>query len=75
MTDPTREELEALQASYYAALSAVSSGQSYTVDGLTLTRADIHSIRTQLTQIRRQLIDLDVSEAGGRQGQRVPVWS
>ena len=75
MTDPTREELEALKTAYMAALSAVSGGQSYTIDEMTLTRADLMSIRTTLNLIRRQLIDLDVSEAGGRQGQRVPVWS
>lgn len=75
MSDPTREELEAQLAAYQAALTAVSGGQSYTIDGLELTRMEVGAINRMITQLRRQLIDFDVNAAGGRMGQRVPVWS
>lgn len=74
-TDPTRQELEDSLAQWRAADTAAAQGQSYTIDGLTITRADAGYIKHRITFYRRQLIDLDVSEAGGRQGQRVPVWN
>jgi len=73
--DPTKEELEATLAQWRAAESALAGGQSYTIDGLMLTRVDMHAVKNQITQLRRQLIDIEVAAQGGKQGQRVPVWS
>ena len=73
--DPTREKLELALAEWRKAELAVAGGQSYTIDNLTLTRVDSHSIKNRITDLRRQLIDITAFEAGGRQGQRVPVWS
>jgi hypothetical protein len=75
MSDYTREELEKQWQEWNAALAAVSTGSSYTIDNLTLTRADLFQIMQVIKRIRRELIDFDVDAAGGRQGQRVPVWS
>lgn len=74
-TDETRQEIEDHLAVWRDAADKVASGQSYTIDGLSLTRESSSFIKTQITNYRRQLIDLDAAELGGRQGQRVPVWN
>lgn len=74
-TDPTREELEAGLAAWQSADTALAQGQSYTIDGLSITRTDAGYVKNRITFYRRQLIDLDASEAGGQQGIRVPVWN
>jgi hypothetical protein len=73
--DPTEEELKAALAQWQAADAALAGGQSYTIDGLMLTRVDAHQVKNKITYYRRQLIDLAVAAAGGQQGQRKPVWS
>ncbi len=59
----TREELEAMAASWKAALNALASGavQSYSIDGRSLTRYDLPKIRSMLEWIAGQLAELDGS--------------
>lgn len=75
MSDPTREELDAALAKWQEAELAIAGGSAYTIDGLSIQRQDAGYVKNRITFYRRQLIDLDVSESGGRQGQRVPVWN
>lgn len=51
----TRDELIQLISSWKAAYKAASSGQSYTIDGRTLTRQNVPEIRNQLSYLERQL--------------------
>lgn len=51
----TREEILQLISSWKAAYKAASSGQSYTIDGRTLTRQNVSEIRNQLSYLERQL--------------------
>ena len=51
----TREELLQLISSWKAAYKAASAGQSYTIDGRTLTRQHVSEIRHQLSYLERQL--------------------
>ena len=51
----TREELLQLISSWKAAYKAASAGQSYTIDGRTLTRQNVSEIRNQLSYLERQL--------------------
>ena len=54
----TREELLQLLSLWKAAYKAASSGQSYTIDGRTLTRQNVAEIRAQLSYLERQLAAL-----------------
>ena len=73
--DPIKSELVTQLAAWRAAQVATAGGRQYVIDGLQLTRADADVIANKITEIRREIIDLDVAAAGGRQGERVPVWS
>ena len=60
----TREELLQLISSWKAAYKAASSGQSYTIDGRTLTRQNVSEIRAQLSYLERQLDALSGKGSG-----------
>ncbi len=75
MTDPTKELLEEQLAAWNAAQLATASGKSYQLGSMMLTRSDSVEIKNKISEIRRQLIDLDTAARGGRQGIRRPVWS
>lgn len=70
----TREEIEAKIAEAEAALSAINSGQSYTVDGQTVTRADSTQLRQNLAYWRRELINFDDAAAGQQVGVIPVTW-
>ena len=73
--DPTREYLETELAKARDALSASQGVTSYTVADQTIVRAEQDRIRITIRDLQRQLINLDVAEAGGTQGQKIPVWN
>ncbi len=74
MTDYTKQELETAIEKYKSAILAVSGGQSYSIDGMTVTRADVMQLKTELARLRRQWIDLDDIENGAQAGLKVPRW-
>jgi len=73
--DPVKSELVTQLAAWRKAQAATAGGKSYTIDGIALTRADAIDIKTTIDRLRREIIDLEVAAAGGRQGVRVPRWS
>lgn len=79
MTEPTsRAAVQADLDAWWAALRALATGQSYTIAGRQLTRADEPSVRSQiayLTRIRDSFVDaarVDPPTAGGF---KVAAWS
>jgi hypothetical protein len=74
MADLTREEIEAKRDAAMAALEAVTSGQSYTIDGQTLMRADIPGIKTMIGLWERKLINFDDLAAGDQAGVIETKW-
>lgn len=53
---------------WVAADSAVSSGQSYSIDGRSLTRANVADIRDQITYWNNQVNSLTAKAAGNNNG-------
>lgn len=71
MSDPvTKEKAEEMFDLYWKAQAAVSKGQSYTIDGRSLTRANLKEINTQLQYWRGQVMRLCASGHGGIQVRR-----
>ncbi|MFI3270782.1 MAG: DUF6148 family protein [Pseudomonadota bacterium] len=68
MTRWKKEELEELLALWKAAYRAASTGQSYTIQGRTLTRYDLPEIRAQIEYLSNQL---DILEGKGSGSKRV----
>ena len=60
----TRQELLRLIALWKAAYMAASTGQSYTIDGRSLTRQNVPEIRAQLSYLERQLEALSGNGSG-----------
>lgn len=55
----TREELQAEMSLWKKALSACATGKSYSIDGRSLTRHDLPSIRQHLAWLQDQLAAID----------------
>ena len=55
----TREELQDLIAAWKAAYKAAATGQSYTIQGRSLTRYDLPEIRKQLAYLEGELAALE----------------
>jgi hypothetical protein len=75
VSDPTIEDLTAQLTAWRAAQTATAGGSQYALDGLQLTRADALVIKDKITELRREIINLEVAAAGGQQGVLVPTWS
>lgn len=67
----TLPEITALRAAWYAAELAVATGQSYTISGRTLTRADAAFITKQLAKYDAQLSALTAGRGRGVRAIRV----
>lgn len=65
----TREELLDLIAHWKAAYKAVSFGQSYNIDGRSLTYQHVSEIRAQLNFLQRELDALTIGGSGIRRVQ------
>lgn len=74
-SDPTIPDLLIQLSAWRAAQTATAGGSQYAIDGLQLTRADALVIKDKITELRREIINLEVAAAGGRQGVMVPTWS
>lgn len=67
----TLAEIQALRAAWYAAELAVATGQSYTIGGRTLTRADAAFISRQLAKYDAQLTAAEAGRGPGVRAIRV----
>lgn len=59
-----REILERRLLRYMEAEDAILSGQSYSVEGLSLTRADLDTVRKVIAQLDNQLAAIKAKESG-----------
>lgn len=61
----TRTQITEMIAAYNAAELAVLKGKSYTINGRSLTRADLPDIREGRQEWEQKLASHDVREKGG----------
>jgi hypothetical protein len=74
MAGITLAQAEAQLAAYLAAETAVLAGQSYTIGGRSLTRADLEAIQAGITLWNNRCLTLGASAAGrGRARTIVPA--
>lgn len=66
------ERRDQLKASYKA---IVESGQTYSIEGLSLTRADLPTIIEELNRVERDIQNKEDSQAGRRVGVALPKWN
>lgn len=53
----TLNQLQTLQANFLAALPAIASNQSYSLNGRSLTRANLNDIKDTLSEIQAAIDD------------------
>lgn len=54
----TLNQLQTLQANFLAALTAIASNQSYSLNGRSLTRANLNDIKDTLSEIQAAIDDV-----------------
>lgn len=59
---------------YVKAEKAVLTGQSYTISGRSLTRANLSDIRDARQEWEQRLVDYDVRKRGGNSSSSVATW-
>jgi len=64
----TKDEAQTRLDTWIAADNSVSQGQSYSVDGLSLSRADVELITNKINYWKKQVNDYEAVEAGLQQG-------
>lgn len=70
MATITLAEAQAALAAWLEADIKVASGQSYSLDGRQLTRADANAITNKIDYWRRMVAELTPASAGGRRRTR-----
>lgn len=64
--DPiTLEKAQEILANYLSAQAAISSGQSYTIDGRSLTRANLKDVEASIQYWRGQVTRLCLTGGAG----------
>jgi hypothetical protein len=64
-------EAQQLRADYYAALRAISTGQSYTIGQRTLTRADARFVEEQFEKYDALVDSIEAGTSSGARAFRV----
>jgi len=70
---PTAKIQELLDA-WIAAELAVTTGQNYSVEGLSVSRVDADLITKKINLYSRELCSRQTAAAGGRVGVMTPKW-
>lgn len=65
MTEVTKAFAQQMRDAWLAAELAVTSGQSYSIGEVSVTRADLHSIRKNINYWQGVMESFDATAAGG----------
>lgn len=71
----TDEELQELRNDYLQALKAISTGQNYSIEGMSVSRADLAEVKKTFQQISTEINNRATTKRGGRVGVMTPKWS
>lgn len=66
------QELKDLRTEYMAAERAILTGQTYAVEGLSVTRPDLDTVIHRIKELDREIAAL---ESKGRPGVMTPRWN
>lgn len=67
--------LEDLLSKWLLAEEAITTGQNYSVEGLSVSRADLDSVVARINSIQRELQNRNTVSRGGQAGVMKPVWT
>ncbi len=70
----TDQQLSDVYDDYYAALRAISTGQNYSIEGVSVSRADLSEVKDTLAEIDREKTNRSTRARGGRVGVMTPKW-
>lgn len=68
-------DLEDLLASWIAAEKALTTGQNYSVEGLSVSRVDAQLVFDRIAELRRELCERQQATQPGRVGVLTPSWT
>lgn len=69
------ETLQELLTEWLAAEKAITTGQNYSVEGLSVSRADLPTVIARINELSREICDRQTAASGGRVGVMTPKWN
>ncbi len=67
-------DLEETLAMYIAARKSISTGQNYSIEGQSVSRADLAEVNATINELSRELNNRHTANTGGRPGILTPKW-
>ena len=68
------DELRDLLALWIAAEKAVTKGQNYSIEGVSVSRVDAELITKRISELSREICNRETAARGGRVGVMTPKW-
>lgn len=68
-------DLEDLLSKWIEAEKAITTGQNYSVEGLSVSRADLATVVSRINELSRELCNRQTAARGGRVGVMTPKWT
>ncbi len=73
-TQVSTADLQELLQLWIAAEKAVTKGQNYSIEGVSVSRVDAKLITDRINQLSRELCNRETASRGGRVGVMTPKW-
>ncbi len=67
-------DLQDLLARWIEAEKAITTGQNYSIEGMSVSRADLSTVIERINQLSRELCNRQTEARGGRVGVMTPKW-
>ena len=68
------EDLQELLSKWIAAEKAVTTGQNYSIEGMSVSRVDAQYITQRINELSREICNRRTAASGGRVGVMTPKW-
>jgi len=68
------QELEELLQAWISAEKAVTTGQNYSIEGMSVSRVDAEMITKRINELSREICNRRTAANGGRVGVMTPKW-
>ncbi len=68
-------DLQELLTLWVAAEKAVTSGQNYSIEGMSVSRVDMPLITQRINELSRELCNRQTATSGGRVGVMTAKWT
>ncbi len=67
-------DIQDLLGKWIEAEKAITTGQNYSIEGMSVSRADLDTVISRINELSRELCNRQTAERGGRVGVMTAKW-